>query len=160
MTLDLFQFQTGAIKSFLFSLRLFRMVAFQFQTGAIKSGSAAALRRLTMCFNSKLVRLKVPTGLATLSLSPALFQFQTGAIKSPGRRVSAPRHRCFNSKLVRLKDLAQFGLGLTTLQFQFQTGAIKRPSVDNIYIIPHPCGSCQVNSQFFYFSRRVAGDRR
>ena len=60
-----FQFQTGAIKR---NERShpdgYGQNQFQFQTGAIKSNRLQALDGNTFCFNSKLVRLKVQSGVA------------------------------------------------------------------------------------------------
>ena len=56
----MFQFQTGAIKSYWDEAYNYTLMTFQFQTGAIKSRNFAHLTKNThFGFNSKLVRLKV-----------------------------------------------------------------------------------------------------
>ena len=56
----MFQFQTGSIKRIqIDSVFLSGQVKFQFQTGSIKSHQYNTLRAVYLCFNSKLVRLKV-----------------------------------------------------------------------------------------------------
>ena len=120
---------------------------FQFQTGAIKSFLSAPAGIGILCFNSKLVRLKV-CGISP-SAAQQKFQFQTGAIKRcRGGDSTGDDEISFNSKLVRLKglNLANYATGLPSfnsklvrlkenirlrdrrdfIRFQFQTGAIKR----------------------------------
>ena len=54
---------------------------FQFQTGAIKrQAKLRPAQNKPMCFNSKLVRLKVTRNIIT-HYDLTMFQFQTGAIK-------------------------------------------------------------------------------
>ena len=77
---NVFQFQTGAIKSPRMAEVEVEARLFQFQTGAIKSGRRAFQARVT-----------------------GMFQFQTGAIKRDCDLIPATRLQCFNSKLVRLK---------------------------------------------------------
>ena len=55
-------------------------------------------------FDSKLVRLKVPSGPQQARHDMNLFRFQTGSIKRrPTVQTKAASVRCFDSKLVRLK---------------------------------------------------------
>ena len=59
MLINLFQFQTGAIRSKNEDMSMYPISLFQFQTGAIRSGGHGeniAMRRVS--FNSKLVRLE------------------------------------------------------------------------------------------------------
>ncbi len=57
----LFQFQSGAIKGMRSTFDIRYGMSFQFQSGAIKGIDLIRLRRLTMRFNSSLVRLKGST---------------------------------------------------------------------------------------------------
>ena len=99
---DLFQFQTGAIKRHLSYREQIYMQTFQFQTGAIKSWMPPAQGWRDM------------------------FQFQTGAIKSTRKHLRHRIRASFNSKLVRLKvKRDEYLAALMRPAFQFQTGAIK-----------------------------------
>ena len=107
-----------------------------------------------MCFNSKLVRLKVghmntekqsprfqfQTGsikrfakIAMLPV-PAEFQFQTGSIKRQIPCSYDEFYPGFNSKLVRLKELKAAGYRVARALFQFQTGSIKSVVAHNFVI--------------------------
>ena len=77
-------------------------------------------------FNSKLVRLKVPSTVAS-SNRTSLFQFQTGSIKSNAANTLFEGWTGFNSKLVRLKGCVNvLVVSVNEDKFQFQTGSIKR----------------------------------
>ena len=79
-----FQFQNGAIKSHPSLPTYLSDCSFQFQNGAIKSGFiilAPDAVELIICFNSKMVRLKVFSLNQVKTRLPS-FQFQNGAIKS------------------------------------------------------------------------------
>ena len=78
----MFQFQTGSIKSIIKKLYAGDVSTFQFQTGSIKSIQYGFTTFQFICFNSKLVRLKVTTRIGTRVMRRDLFQFQTGAIRS------------------------------------------------------------------------------
>ena len=105
------------------------MQLFQFQTGAIKRYRTFANATLRPCFNSKLVRLKVPLPRAA-RVFHAQFQFQTGAIKSHRFRPRCRGKSLFQFQTGAIKSGACTGrLISVTALFQFQTGAIKRSSL-------------------------------
>ena len=147
----MFQFQTGAIKSFRRSLPMkIALSKFQFQTGAIKRlHHRYHKQHAKPRFNSKLVRLKgvythrlrlrgwlqfqfqtgaIKSRRNTFHRTLSMFQFQTGAIKRAWPITSGDEEHCsFNSKLVRLKGKPAVWQSATRFGvFQFQTGAIKR----------------------------------
>ena len=64
----MFQFHTGSIKSNSGAGAAFRFGAFQFHTGSIKSQAGKKLSEYHQCFNSILVRLKVPVKTSTKTL--------------------------------------------------------------------------------------------
>ena len=96
-----FQFQTGAIKSFVPIDFSPYMICFNSKLVRLKASCALDLDATCVSFNSKLVRLKVACN--AIALSSSMFQFQTGAIKRIRSSSSRIRCRSFNSKLVRLK---------------------------------------------------------
>ena len=78
-------------------------IKFQFQNGTIKRCCSIKGKVQFCYFNSKMVRLKDPTGNTKELIW--LFQFQNGTIK---RLLDRQLNRLlldFNSKMVRLKDL-------------------------------------------------------
>ena len=89
-----FQFHTGSIKSISLNVYDLPLFQFQFHTGSIKSLlPLRTMRKMQMpCFNSILVRLKVPSG-------EKVTIYENG----------------FNSILVRLKD--QWGFDYKTFAF-------------------------------------------
>ena len=144
---ELFQFQTGAIKSpaatlnthhpLRFNSKLVRLKAevpstppqrystFQFQTGAIKSGPHLIQRAAEGgSFNSKLVRLKACSSVPG-PVPPRLFQFQTGAIKSAAWRRRLGACALFQFQTGAIKSRLFWRVGAFSFAFQFQTGAIK-----------------------------------
>ena len=77
-------------------------VLFQFQTGSIKSDFWSFSKALSVCFNSKLVRLKAglpcPSAMSMSRFNSKLVRLKVrGSCRNPRCAV------CFNSKLVRLK---------------------------------------------------------
>ena len=106
LSLDVFQFQIGSIKSCLDGRKvvLSAVLEFQFQIGSIKS---VYVRRC--------------------AIVTCVFQFQIGSIKSfPRLRFGRGSLPSFNSKLVRLKVRGFRRAGWVTSAFQFQIGSIKR----------------------------------
>ena len=120
---------------------------FQFQTGAIKSWVPSRYASHMDSFNSKLVRLKASAGFSVTGAGVSFqfqtgaikrfevypgvgfgagFQFQTGAIKSSVAITALTEITGFNSKLVRLKGRPSKSPQSHCWWFQFQTGAIKR----------------------------------
>ena len=80
-------FKYSRFNSKMVRLKVFRVVVktktmdlFQFQNGAIKSFGCLQGAKGKFCFNSKMVRLKVKTVLKVATFQR--FQFQNGAIKS------------------------------------------------------------------------------
>ena len=96
--------------------------------------------RAFLCFNSKLVRLKVAFLELDSVVNDALFQFQTGAIKRPFipavREVVALR---FNSKLVRLKGSQANGLIPSQLCFNSKLVRLKDKIADEAVSEPKLC---------------------
>ena len=79
-----------------------------------------------ICFNSKLVRLKV-LGENFSQLGAKMFQFQTGAIKSPPSKACVGYVAEFQFQTGAIKSaLGKSGDDAGKKVFQFQTGAIKR----------------------------------
>ena len=84
------------------------IILFQFQTGAIRSYLKVSIRfymflHVLYCFNSKLVRLE-DTPYLDSSGKVTMFQFQTGAIRRKMVvSIGIVKIACFNSKLVRLE---------------------------------------------------------
>ncbi len=79
---------------------------FQFQNGAIKSFLISQFGKLLfVCFNSKMVRLKAEFT-QYLHDKNISFQFQNGAIKSHAVSLVSRPINGFNSKMVRLKGAA------------------------------------------------------
>ena len=112
---ELFQFQTGSIKSNdRTAERRIRHQKFQFQTGSIKSIS----RR------------------DGVGYFLTVFQFQTGSIKRCELCLVFKHGRSFNSKLVRLKEWGSVNYPTPIDVFQFQTGSIKRISVVSKVALP------------------------
>ncbi len=77
----MFQFQYGAIKSYVNAQTGAGEEEFQFQYGAIKSRTQERPIALESSFNSNMVRLREVFWDNT-ETDPAVFQFQYGAIKS------------------------------------------------------------------------------
>ena len=101
-----FQFQTGAIKrGVFFSTRPAGGLCFNSKLVRLKVGADGRVYYTQACFNSKLVRLKAAHHAGSSKVFAKPFQFQTGAIKS-GRYLLPGWKLAF--------------------EFQFQTGAIKR----------------------------------
>ena len=102
------------------------MVTFQFQTGSIRSPSVKDIANGGVSgFNSKLVRLE---GMATRRDRCILYSFNSKLVRLevPSKKLVASEVLGgFNSKLVRLKG-SNFQYNLPPRLFQFQTGSIKR----------------------------------
>ena len=78
----------------------------------------------TQCFNSKLVRLKVPL---SILWQHCLFRFNSKLVRLKAIyaiNTGTQRYR-FNSKLVRLKEMHRSQPSNEKPKFQFQTGSIK-----------------------------------
>ena len=78
---QVFQFQNGAIKSLQKAFTRPMGRKFQFQNGAIKRANHLFIATRHICFNSKMVRLRVFKAIQRC-LCFDMFQFQNGAIKS------------------------------------------------------------------------------
>ena len=98
-----FQFQCGAIRSYIRYHQMSSPASFQFQCGAIRRTCLCLRFGQLFCFNSSVVRLEVKD-LAIYLSGVKEFQFQCGAIRRFQRRVGHCK-RC---------------------SFQFQCGAIRR----------------------------------
>ena len=98
----LFQFQNGSIKRFAKKKLNVVNILFQFQNGSIKSHVFCFPAFVVLCFNSKMVRLKVDSEIKGYELQSS-----------------------FNSKMVRLKGVNPLSLNAFSLSFNSKMVRLK-----------------------------------
>ena len=97
---------------------------FQFQYGTIKSNSFTLLSVAIVCFNSNMVRLKVPSN--DFSQYYSRFQFQYGTIKRKNLHDHRERQERFQFQYGTIKRQMFMMMKWIVILFQFQYGTIKR----------------------------------
>ena len=102
---DLFQFHNGSIKSFNLTPHPITIDEFQFHNGSIKSLDRHIPFRSAnaTCFNSTMVRLKVPA-LITHTDASISFNSTMDRLKGDPSLIKEDDSMGFNSTMVRLKD--------------------------------------------------------
>ena len=121
----------------------FKLQMFQFQTGAIKSCNQQTLYPQQRSFNSKLVRLKAPVVSRGID-RPAGFNSKLVRLKAIIANLSFMIISCFNSKLVRLKESPSYypsspGACFNSKLVRLKGSRIPLPGVCESVSIPNWC---------------------
>ena len=122
--IQLFQFQSGAIKRPSYPQLIEVTPRFQFQSGAIKRKQIIKRASIILKFQFQSGAIKSTQIVFNIPAFPT-FQFQSGAIKRLNSSLESLWISSFNSKVVRLKVLRHTCGTKLAERFQFQSGAIK-----------------------------------